>query len=93
MIGDVITLFTLTSLKLTLFTLQTKSRSRLAGALTGLGPAKTLKDLNDKLSLVEKTEAFFPTPQGLYFHLHTALHKEQESSIDALVAKLALEDD
>ena len=37
-----------------------KSRSRLTGALTGLGPARSLKELNDKLSLVEKTEAFFP---------------------------------
>ena len=37
-----------------------KSRSRLTGALTGLGPARTTRELNDKLSLLEKTEAFFP---------------------------------
>ena len=37
-----------------------KSWSRLTGALTGLGPARTSGELSDKLSLVEKTEAFFP---------------------------------
>ena len=28
--------------------------------MTGLGPARSSKELNDKLSLMEKTEAFFP---------------------------------
>ena len=28
--------------------------------MTGLGPARTTRELNDKLSLLEKTEAFFP---------------------------------
>jgi len=37
-----------------------KSRSRLTGVLTGLGPARTSKELNYQLSLMEKTEAFFP---------------------------------
>ena len=37
-----------------------ESKGRLTGALTGLGPARIPEVLNNKLSLVEKTEAFFP---------------------------------
>ena len=37
-----------------------KGRSRLTGALTGLGPARSRNELHGKLSLAEKTEAFFP---------------------------------